>query len=95
MLRFEIIANNAVEEDIMDALKKEGADKFYTRLNNIHGSGYSDPKMGDPVWPEENFILIIYCSEEEGEHVKNAVSLVRDKFPDEGVRSFCIPFTEC
>ncbi len=95
MLRFEIIANNAVEEDIMEALKENRADRFYTRLNSVHGTGYSDPKMGDPVWPEENFILIIYCSEEEGNSVKSAVGQVRESFPDEGIRCFCIPFTEC
>ena len=94
MLRLEIIANNAVEEDIMEALEESGSGKFYTRLNNVHGAGYSDPKMGNPVWPEENFILIIYCSEEEGEVVKKAVASVREKFPDEGIRCFCIPFTE-
>ena len=94
MLRFEIIANNAVEEDIMEALKENSADRFYTRLNNVHGRGYSDPKMGDPVWPEENFILLIYCSEIEGSNVKKAVSSARERFPDEGIRCFCIPFTE-
>jgi hypothetical protein len=94
MLRFEIIANNAVEEDIMEALIKSGAGKFYTRLNNVHGSGYSDPKMGDPVWPEENFILIIYCSDEEGKTVVSSVESVRGKFPNEGIRCFCIPYTE-
>ena len=94
MLRFEIIANNAVEEDIMDALKAVDAGKFYTRLNNVHGAGYSDPKMGNPVWPEENFIIIIYCSDEEGAAVVSSVESVRGKFPDEGIRCFCIPFTE-
>ena len=94
MLRFEIIANNAVEEDIMEALVKAGAGRFYTKLNNVHGSGYCDPKMGDPVWPEENFIMIIYCSEETGDSVKSAVNSVRERFPEEGIRCFCIPFPE-
>ena len=94
MLRFEIIANKAVEEDIMEALKENSADRFYTRLNNVHGCGFSDPRMGDPVWPEENFILIIYCKEETGDAVKSSVDSVRDKFPDEGIRCFCIPFAE-
>ena len=79
----------------MDALKAEKADRVDTKLNSVHGAGYSDPKMGDPVWPEENFILIIYCSEEEGVSVKKAVESVRERFPDEGIRCFCIPFTEC
>ena len=92
MYRLEIIANNAVEEDIMEALSDKNADTFYTRLNGVHGSGYSDPKMGSPVWPEENFILIIYCENSEGGKIKQAVESVKSKFPDEGIRCFAIPF---
>ncbi len=94
MYRFEIIANNAVEEDIMEALANKKTSRFYTRLNGVHGSGYSDPKMGNPVWPEENFILIIYCEDSEGGEIKQAVESVKLKFPDEGIRCFAIPFPD-
>jgi len=94
MQRIEIIANNAVEEDIMAALADKKVNKFFTRLNSAHGSGYSDPKMGDPVWPEENFVLIIYCDDEEGKIIKKTVESVKLKFPDEGIRCFAIPFQE-
>ena len=46
MIRLEIIANNTVEEDIQKALNEIENGFYYTRLNNIHGRGKSNPRMG-------------------------------------------------
>ena len=45
MNRVEIIANNALEEDLLGFLVKKGIGKYYTRFNNVHGRGFSNPKM--------------------------------------------------
>ena len=88
MLRVEIIANHSVEENILEALAKEQAGKYYTKLPNIYGVGSSGPRMGDAVWPEENFSLVIWREEEEANAIRRAITSVKEKFPDEGVKLF-------
>ena len=90
MIRIEIIANHSVEENILEALAKEEAGKYYTKLPNVLGAGSSGPRMGDSVWPEENFALIIWCEEPEAKKIKRAVDQVKEQFPGEGIKLFGI-----
>jgi len=91
MIRLEIIANHSVEENMLDALKYEGVGKYYTKYPTIYGIGTSGPRMGDSIWPEENFALVIWCDEEEAKGIERAVAFVKKKFPDEGVKLFGMP----
>jgi len=91
MVRVEIIANHSVEENILDALKYEGVGKYYTKIPEIFGVGSSGPRMGDAVWPEENFALIIWCEEEEARKIGKAVAFVKNKFPGEGIKIYGLP----
>ena len=88
MKRIEIIANHSVEENILEALQKEGAGKYYTKFPGILGVGSAGPRMGDVVWPEENFVLVIWCDEEEASAVERAITYIKGRFPDEGVKLF-------
>ena len=88
MKRIEIIANHSVENNIMTALSERGAAFFWTKVPSAHGMGYQTPKIGDETWPEENFILIIYCRDENARAVREAVQEVREKFPAEGIALF-------
>ena len=88
MIRIEIIANHSVEENILDALKYEGVGKYYTKYPSIFGVGTSGPRMGDAIWPEENFALVIWCEEEEARGIQRAVEFVKNRFPDEGIKMF-------
>jgi len=88
MFRLEIVANHSVEENIMEAFKKEGVAKYYTKYPTIYGVGTSGPRMGDAIWPEENFALIIWCEEEEARKIIHAVNSVKKDFPKEGIKVF-------
>jgi len=90
MIRVEIIANNSVEENILEALAREQAGKFYSKVPGVLGVGSSGSRMGDAIWPEENFMLIIWCEEEEAGRIKQAVDSVKEKFPGEGIKLFRI-----
>jgi hypothetical protein len=90
MIRIEIFANHSVEEDILDALAKEQVGKYYTKIPNIYGIGSSGPRMGDAVWPEENFSLVIWCEQDEAEIIKRVIEAVKEKFHDEGIKLFGI-----
>jgi hypothetical protein len=91
MIRLEIIANHSVEENILEALSREGVGKYYTKYPSIFGVGTSGPRMGDAVWPEENFALVIWCEEEEARAIQKAVEDVKAHFPEEGVKIFGYP----
>jgi hypothetical protein len=87
-MRIEIIANHSVEENVLEALKQEGVAKFYTKYPNVNGVGNSGPRMGDAIWPEENFALVIWCEADEARGIERAVKSVKKAFPDEGLKLF-------
>jgi hypothetical protein len=88
MKRVELIANHSVEEDLFEAFEKKGIVKAYTKIPAVHGAGNSTPKRGDHIWPEENFLLLVFCEEEEAELISQSVSEVKRHFPDEGIKLF-------
>ena len=94
MIRLEIIANHSVEENVLEALKLEGVGKHYTKYPGVFGIGSSGPRMGDSIWPEENFAMVIWCDKEEAQGIDRAVSSVKKAFPDEGIKLFGLPDTE-
>jgi hypothetical protein len=94
MIRVEIIANHSVEENILDALANAGVGKYYTRYPNVFGVGSSGPRMGDAIWPEENFALVVWCEEDEAQGIAKAVAGVKEHFPDEGIKVFWMHVTE-
>lgn len=86
--RVEIIANHSVEQDIMDILEVKKLAGHFTKIPSVHGRGDADPKRGDHIWPEENFILIIYSEDNQARMIENAMDEIRENFPDEGIRCF-------
>lgn len=90
MKRIEIIANRAVEENIMEKLADASVAKNYTKYPVVYGVGRSGPKMGDSIWPEENFAIVIWCDEAEAETISACIVAVKEKFPDEGIKLFML-----
>lgn len=94
MNRVEIISNVALEEDLFEMMRAAQVGKHYSKLNSVHGEGYTDPKMGDAIWPEENIILIIYCEDDELSSLKTIVTNLRKGHSDSGIRMFILPGVE-
>lgn len=95
MKRLEIIGNRSIEEDLFEILEKKEMDMHYTKIPVVHGKGSSDPKMGDSVWPEENFLLIIYCENAVADQAMEAIKELKHYFPDEGLKVFEINVDSC
>lgn len=87
MKRIEIICNNSVYEDFEDIFSDLKLTS-YTKIESVHGAGSSGEKWGDAVWPQENFILLIYCESEQVEAIASAVRLLKNNFPNEGLKMF-------
>lgn len=89
MVRLELIANRSVEEDFFDLLAGRGmADTAYTKVPVVFGSGRTGPRQGDHVWPEENFLLIMYCEEAIADRITDMVRDLKKIFPNEGIKLF-------
>jgi hypothetical protein len=88
MKRMEIIANKSIEEDLFDIFRKKDIVHHYTKIPVVYGVGNKGPRMGDHIWPEENFILIIYCDEGEAEKIHEAVAELKSFFKKEGIKLF-------
>jgi hypothetical protein len=90
MKRLEIIANVSVEDALFKAFKMRGIAKVFTKIPSVHGVGSSGPRLGDHVWPEENFMLILYCEDNEGVEIERAVKQVKEQFRGEGIQCFSL-----
>lgn len=88
LVRVELIFSQAVEEDFFESFRKEQIVYNYSKIDNVTGSGYSNPKMGDGIWPQLNEMLIIYCSNEEAEKIVKIVEDLRSHYPAEGIACF-------
>ncbi len=87
MRRIEIIANHSVEDFIMAIIEK--ADILsYTKIPVVHGKGNTNPKMGTNIWPEENFMMIIYADDSKAQKLKTLLKEFKKEFRDEGIRFF-------
>ena len=90
LCRCEIIANQSVEDDIIDILEKSIPDFEYTIDENLCGKGKKTRKLGDSVWPEMNFVMIAYINSEITETLSYCVNQIKEKFPNEGINLFII-----
>lgn len=86
--RVEIILSAAVDEDFTDGFKKNGIGAHFTKISGVTGAGFSNPKLGDAVWPQLNEMLIVYCSKDEAKKITELVESLREKYPMEGIACF-------
>ncbi len=90
MCRIEIIANKSVEDDIETSLEHYIPGILYTIVPLVYGRGGQDRKLGTSTWPETNFLMISYIEDEYVNDVKAVMDEVKKKFPNEGIKIFCL-----
>lgn len=89
MKRIEIIFSQAIEEDVLDALKPIPEAQFFSLIPGVKGRGYTTPKMGDAIWPEENELMIIYCMNDSAAfEIEEAIKKLQLKYTREGLAFF-------
>ena len=92
--RIEIIFSQAVEEDFISEFKEQNVGAKYTKLANVMGAGFSNPRLGDAIWPQLNMMYIIYCSEEDSKKIIAIVEKLREQYMGEGIACFVSESTE-
>ncbi|MCR5045456.1 MAG: efflux RND transporter permease subunit [Treponema sp.] len=90
LCRCEIIANQSVEDDIIELLEKSIPDFEYTVDENLRGRGRKTRKLGNNVWPEMNFAMTAYVDKKQAGLVEACVNQIKEKFPREGINLFVI-----
>lgn len=86
--RVEIICTQALEEDFMQEFDENKVAARYTKHPAVMGTGYSNPCLGDAIWPQLNVMFIVYCNETDCEVIKDIVWKLRDKYRTEGIACF-------
>lgn len=90
MIRAEIIANQSMQEKILNNLEAAIPDFLYTVIPTVHGRGKKSRKLGTTTWPETNVIIIAYCSDDNEKIVCTVVQYIKSKFSDEGIKLFVL-----
>lgn len=90
MYRVEIISNKSVQEDIEKTMERNIEDFFYTIIPLAYGRGKRDRKLGTSTWPETNFVMVSYIEDRHLESVRKIIAAIKEKFPDEGIKLFCM-----
>ncbi len=88
MIRIEVIANQAIEEDVIAALTASKIGDCFTYIAPVYGRGRNGRREGSAVWPEENVIFIVYTDEEKKDDFLICLKKIKTDFPDEGLQCF-------
>ena len=88
--RIEIIANQAVREDILKEFETIKC-TYFTELPLAYGQGRQEPKQGDSIWPETNLIFIVYASQAMLDQITISLGIIKQQFPHEGIKLFAVP----
>lgn len=88
MIRTEIIANQSVQDDIVEILESSINGFYYTIIPLAHGRGKQGRRLETNTWPEANFVLIAYVDNRIVQVIKKSIGEVKKKFHDEGIKLF-------
>lgn len=87
MKRVEIMISRALDEEFLERLSAYELTHF-TAISPVIGKGFSNPKLGDEVWPQTNKLYIFYVKEEDVMKLTKIVNKLREEFPTEGLAAF-------
>lgn len=88
MTKLEIIANQALESQLIEIMPVNNGKPCYTMLKQVDGAGFSGFCLGNEVWPEENVMFILFLDNDRLELIKQSLSSIRESFPLLGLAAF-------
>jgi hypothetical protein len=89
-----IIIDQAIEPDVLAVLKQRGVE-HWTSWTDVHGSGRTGRKEGNPIWPGLNTVYLVALPPEDVEPLVQSLHAMRDKFPlTPGMRIFSVAMEE-
>lgn len=92
--RVEIIFSQAIEEDFQQLFVQNNVASKYTKIDNVKGAGFSNPRLGDAIWPQLNVMYIVYCNPDDCAKIIEIVEQLRMQYIGEGIACFVSESTE-
>ncbi len=65
MFRVEIIGNQVLLQDLLDAVEQKLPQQCYTVLPVLRAKGREEKANGDDVWMERNFVCLMFVDNTE------------------------------
>ena len=88
MVKLEIIANLAIEEDIIAAFESAGYGDNFSWISPVHGRGGHGWREGSAIWPEENILYYLVINDDDLPELERHLNDIKEKFPNEGLRCY-------
>ncbi len=89
-----IIIDQSIEPDVLEVFEQQGVE-HWSRWADVHGSGRTGTKRGDPIWPGLNIVFLVGVSAEVVEPLVQSLHAMRDTFPlTPGLRIFSVPMEQ-
>jgi len=89
-----IMYNIAINEEIMQILKRVGI-KEYTRWERATGCGKnSGPHLGNHIWPAVNSVLAVALEDDKKDRLIERIKEIRQKLGKAGIKAFVLPVEE-
>ena len=86
--------NLAIDEEVMQALKKVEI-SGYTKLPRVLGKGKtSGPHLDSHIWPGANSLLILAIEDNKKDQILAQVMKLRQRLGKEGIKAFVLPLEE-
>lgn len=94
-MKLVIIAyNEALDEEIVEALSASGLENF-TRWKKVEGRGTkSGYHLGDHIWPGYVNVLMVGADDEKATLLIEEIKKLKSKFAHGGVKAFILPIEE-
>ncbi len=94
-MRMVMIAyNEAIDEEVMEALE-HCALRNYTKIIGVFGRGtQSGTHLGNDIWPGRNSLLYVACDEKQAQQIVACAKELRQKLGHEGIKAFVLPVEE-
>lgn len=92
MKRVEIIVTQAIDTDFIHLYEKEcrkaGIKAKYTKIDNVMGTGNTDPKLGDAIWPQLNVMFVLYVEDKFVSVIGDIMKQLHEMYVGEGAAAF-------
>ena len=75
-----LVMDQGVEIDVMEAMTELGLEHF-TRFSDISGSGETGRRVGSPIWPGLNTVLLLVIPALQVQPLIDRCHAIRDSFP--------------
>lgn len=86
-----IAYNQALDDEVMAALKESGLES-YTKWTKVLGEGSSSgPHLATTVWPKANNVLAVAADDTLVEPLLDRIRKLRAELAHQGVKAFVLP----